>query len=202
MESHICQVSTNRPSHGLYIGNFLRNGFAAGPDSFAQLTWLPESGFQLNMWSYDPAPIANYPVKTNVIQMDSCLACFINVYPHYLYKGYISFEVNANGVYRCMFGPDSRERKDISIFGVPGPEVEISHGIRDGGACWMVKTIIPKEFVEAAYGFPCKLKAGDKMRGNFYAYSENGKSPYWGSWAPLCRPDLHMTEHFGLLEIV
>ena len=45
MESHTYQVSTNRPSNGLYIGNFHKKGIT-GPDSFAQLTWLNIPAFE------------------------------------------------------------------------------------------------------------------------------------------------------------
>ena len=201
MQSHIYQVSTTRPTTGLYIGNFHNEG-TVGPDTFAQLTWLPESGFQLTMWCYDPSPIATFFDPSEPIQYDCCMACFIDVFPRDRYKGYLSIEFNSNGVCRCSFGPNRRERSDLSNFSVLTPEVNIAHTTRDGGLCWMAKLLIPKELIEAVYGFSCKLKPGHKMRANFYTYSENRKSTYWGSWAPIIKPNLHLSECFGLLEIV
>ena len=201
MESHIYRVSTTRPSAGLYIGNFL-NERATGPDTFAQLTWLPESGFQLTMWCYDSYPIAKFRDSSDPIQYDSCMACFIDVFPRYRYKGYLSVEFNANGACRCSFGPNRRDRSDVSNFNVTAPDVSIARVTRDGGLCWMAKLLISKELIEAVYGFSCKLKPGHKMRANFYTFSENRKSTYCGSWAPILKPNLHLSECFGLLEII
>lgn len=201
MESHTYQVSTDRPSNGLYIGNFHKKGIT-GPDSFAQLTWLPKIGLQLTMWCYDQYPLAKYINDNDPISEDCCMACFINVFPSYRYKGYLSIEMNANGVCRCCFGPNQADRKFITDWGLPQPKVSISHPTRDGGPCWMAKTIISKELIETLYDLPFNLKVGHRMRSNFYTYCESGNSPYWGSWAPISKPDCHLPEYFGLLEIV
>ena len=201
MESHIYQISTNRPSEGLYIGNFHRKG-TIGPDSFAQLTWYPKTGLHLTMWSYDKSPLAKYENNSDPIHEDSCMACFINVFPRYRYKGYISLEFNANGVCRCSFGTNETDRKSITEWGLPLPQVMILHPTRDGGQCWMVKTVISKEMIKTLYQLSANLPTGHQMRSNFYSYCESSEKPYWGSWAPINKPNCHMPEFFGLLEIV
>ena len=201
MESCTYQVLTNQPSEGLYIGNFHKKGII-GPDSFAQLTWLPKTGLELTMWSYDKSPVAKYKNNNDPVNEDSCIACFINVFPRYRYKGYISVEINANGACRCSFGPNESDRKFISEWGLPQPQVTISHPIRDGGQCWMAKTVITKEMIKKLYQLSPNLPTGHQMRSNFYACCESGEAAYWASWAPVCKPKCHMPEFFGLLEIV
>lgn len=201
MEYDIYQVSTTRPSAGLYISHFHNEG-SIGPDAFAQLTWLPESGFHLCMWCYDPFPIAEFFNSSDPIQNDSCMACFIDIFPRYRYKGYLSFEFNANGVCRCSFGPGPEERVDLSDFNISIPEVSIAHVTRDGGRCWMAKLLISKELIEAVYGLSCRFNPNHKMRANFYVFSENRKSAYLGSWTPVPKSNLHQPEYFGHLEII
>lgn len=201
MESHIYQVSTSHDSPGIYIGNFCSAG-SAGPDSFAQLRWIPNIGLELTMWSYDRTPIIRSSGDPTKINRDSCLACFLDVYPRYRYKGYLTLEINAVGTCRCTFGPSKRDRKPISAYGLDPPPVEITRCARDGGSCWMAKALISIDLIEKVYEIPCHLSPGCKMRANFYAYSENRKAPYWGSWSPILKPDLHLPEFFGLLEII
>ena len=103
MKSYTYQVLTNQPSDGLYIGNFHKKGIIA-PDSFAQLTWFPKTGLELTMWSYDKSPLIKREIDNDPVNEDRCLACFINVFPRYRYKGYISVEISANGLCHCFTG--------------------------------------------------------------------------------------------------
>ena len=201
MEPYTYQVLTNHPSEGLYIANFHKSG-TIGPDSFAQLTWFPKTGLELTMWSYDKSPLAACTKDNDPVNKDSCMACFINIFPRYRYKGYISVEMNANGVCRCSFGPNEIDRKLITEWGLPQPQVTITHPMRDGGPCWMAKTVITKEMIKKLYQLSASLQTGHQMRSNFYTYCESGETPYWGSWAPVNKPRCHMPEFFGLLEIV
>ena len=201
MKSYTYQVLTNQPSDGLYIGNFHKKGIIA-PDSFAQLTWFPKTGLELTMWSYDSSPLIKREIDNDPVNEDRCLACFINVFPRYRYKGYISVEISANGLCHCSFGPNETDRKSITEWGLSLPKVLISHPLRDGGECWMAKTVITKEMIKALYQLSAKLPTGHQMRSNFYTYCQSGETPYWGSWAPVNKPKCHMPEFFGLLEIV
>lgn len=201
MEPYTYQVLTNQPSEGLYIANFHKTGII-GPDSFAHLTWLPKTGLEITMWSYDKDPLATYTNENDPVNKDSCMACFINVFPRYRYKGYISVEMNANGACRCSFGPNEIDRKFITELGFAQPQVTISHPVRDGGPCWMAKTIIPKELIKKLYALSPNLPLGHQMQANFYSYRESGETSYWASWAPVHKPNCHLPEFFGLLEIV
>lgn len=193
-------ISTTQPSKAIYIGNFRKEG-SVGPDTFAQLTWLPWVGFQLTMWSYNTQPLARYKNPNDPVCKDSCMECFLDVFPGLKYKGYINIEMNALGTCLCAFGPNRQDRHFVTELGLPHPEVTISYETRDGGECWMAKTIITKELIEGLYGIPCFLLSGHKMRANFYTCAEDVEHPYWGFWAPVGKLDFHMPEYFGLLQI-
>lgn len=201
MDSHIYQVSSNGTSGNIYIGNFQKNG-CIGPDAFANATWIHKSGLQLTMWSYDKFPIAQCTDPEGPINKDSYLACYIDFFPRYRYKGYVSVEINANGICKCSFGPNKVDRESFCEMDLPQLDVEISHPSRDGGRCWMAKTTIPVETIQAIYNLPCKLQPGHQMRANFFTACESGHAPYWGSWAPVEKPGFHFTEYFGKLELI
>ena len=192
METHIYPVSTNLPSQGIYIGNYIPLGSPV-PDSFAQLTRLPDSSLQLTMWSYDsPAQSAS----------GSWLACYLNCFPRYRYKGYLAIEFSVDGTCQCSFGPNRSERTPIATLGIPPLNFRISRTERDGGPCWMGQVLIPRKTLDKLYGFTCHLEAGHKMRGNFYAFQGTPGNAPLASWAPLGTGDAHLSEYFGLLEIL
>lgn len=194
-------ISINRPSNAIYIANFRPEG-CVGPDTYAQLTWIPNTGLELVMWSYNETPLARYENPNDPVCKDSCMECFIDVFPRRLYKGYINIEMNALGTCLCAFGPNRKDRKYLTELGLPHPEISIHHVVRDGGRCWMAKTLISKEVIEALYEYRCDLGSGHKMRANFYTCAEDVNEPYWGSWAPVGKLDFHTPEYFGNLEIV
>lgn len=200
IQPDVYMISSTQPSKSIYIGNFRKEG-SVGPDTFAQLTWLPWVGFQLIMWSYHKNPLARYNSPNDPVCKDCCMECFLDVFPNHKNKGYINIEMNALGTCLCAFGPNRQDRQFITDLGLPHPEITISHEIRDGGECWMAKTIISKELIESLYGMPCFLLKGHKMRANFYTCAEDVEHPYWGSWTPVGKLDFHMPEYFGLLEI-
>lgn len=200
VEPHAYMISSGQPSKAIYIGNFRKEG-CVGPDTFAQLSWIPNKGFQLTMWSYNRNPLARYQHPNDPVCRDSCMECFLDVFPSHKYKGYINIEMNAYGTCLCAFGPNRQDRQFVTDLGLPHPEVTVTREIRDGGECWMAKTMITKELIEGLYGMPCYLQKGHKMRANFYTCAEDVAHPYWGSWAPVGKLDFHMPEYFGHLQI-
>lgn len=193
-------VTSPAASKPVYISNFRPEG-AVGPDTYAQLSWIQDQGFILQMWSYNTNPLARFQNPNDPVCKDSCMECFLDVFPTHRYKGYINIEMNALGTCLCAFGPNRHDRRFLTDLGLPHPEVTIERFTRDGGECWMAKTFIPKETIEALYEIPCNLTSGHQMRANFYSCAEDVEHPYWGSWAPVSRLDFHMPECFGLLEI-
>ena len=200
VEPHAYMISSGHPSKAIYIGNFRKEG-CIGPDTFAQLSWIPSKGFQLVMWSYNRYPLARYRHQNDPVCRDSCMECFLDVFPSHKYKGYINIEMNAYGTCLCAFGPNRQDRQFVTDLGLPHPQVTVTREIRDGGECWMAKTMITKELIEGLYGMPCYLQKGHKMRANFYTCAEDIEHPYWGSWAPVGKLDFHMPEYFGHLQI-
>lgn len=197
---HHYHVSSTTRSTPVYISNFRPEG-GVGPDTYAQLSWIPDKGFQLQMWSYNTGPLARFQNPNDPVCKDSCMECFLDVFPTHKYKGYINIEMNALGTCLCAFGPNRHDRKFLTDLGLPHPVVTVERTVRDGGECWMAKTFIPKATIEALYEMPCDLKRGHQMRANFYTCAEDVAQPYWGSWAPVTKLDFHMPECFGLLEI-
>lgn len=197
---HFYTVSSARESKPVYIGNFRPEG-SVGPDTYAQLSWIPHLGFELQMWSYNSNPLARFQNPNDPVCKDSCMECFLDVFPANKYKGYINIEMNALGTCLCAFGPNRHDRKFLTDLGLPHPEVTIERTTRDGGECWMARTFISKKVIETLYEMPCNLKRGHQMRANFYTCAEDVEHPYWGSWAPVGKLDFHMPEYFGLLEI-
>lgn len=198
VQEHYLKVSDN--SKPVYIANFRPEG-TVGPDTYAQLSWIPHQGFYLRMWSYNTTPLARYTQPNDPVCKDSCMECFLDVFPDRPNKGYINVEMNALGTCLCAFGPNRRDRKFLTDLGLPQPEIKVHRVVRDGGECWMAETFISKEILEFLYETTCNLKPGHKMKANFYTCAEDVEQPYWGSWAPVAKLDFHTPEYFGLLEI-
>ncbi|MBQ8621552.1 MAG: carbohydrate-binding family 9-like protein [Oscillospiraceae bacterium] len=193
-------ISSYAPSNPIYIGHFRKEG-CTGPDTFAQLTWIPDEGFRLVMWSYNPNPLARFTAPNDPVCKDSCMECFLDVFPSYMNKGYINIEMNANGACLCAFGPNRQNRQFVTDLGFPQPKVTVTHEIRDGGACWIARTMIPASLIEGLYGMSSTLISGHKMKANFYTCAEDVEQPYWGSWSPVDKLDFHMPHCFGDLQI-
>lgn len=175
---------------------------AEGPETHAQLVWLPDQGFELTMWCFEENPRATYYEPNDPVHNDSCMECFLNVFPDMPDKGYISAEMNANGASRSSFGVRRGVRERVVNLGQPHIEVEVTYPIRDGRKCWQARTLFRRDVLEALYGRPCDFGPGHKMRANFYKCGEKVDQPHWGAWAEVPRLDFHLPEYFGYLEIV
>jgi len=195
------RVGIGAPVETIRITNYREEG-VPGPDTYASLCWLPEKGFQLTMWCFEEEPLAVYRKPNDPVHTDSCMECFLNVFPELTDEGYISVEANANGASHSSFGTGRHTRDFILNLGQPHPEVEVTYHIRDGRKCWQIRTVIRRDVLESLYGVPCDFGPGHKMRANFYKCAENVPQPHWGAWSAVSRLDFHMPEHFGFLEIV
>ena len=201
MNQNTYRVGIGAACETLQITHFREEGIP-GPDTFATLAWLPEKGFELTMWCFEEDPLAVYRNPNEPVHTDSCMECFLNVFPEQTEKGYISVEVNANGASHSSFGTDRHNRDYILNLGQPHPEVEVTYHVRDGRKCWQTRCLIRRDVLEALYGRPCDFGPGHKMRANFYKCAEAVAQPHWGAWSAVSRLDFHMPEHFGILEIV
>ena len=201
MNQNTYRVGIGAACETLQITHFREEGIP-GPDTFATLAWLPEKGFELTMWCFEEDPLAVYRNPNEPVHTDSCMECFLNVFPELTGKGYISVEANANGASHSSFGTDRHNRDYILNLGQPHPEVEVTYHVRDGRKRWQTRTIIRRDVLESLYGRPCDFGPGHKMRANFYKCAEAVAQPHWGAWSAVSRLDFHMPEHFGILEIV
>jgi len=200
-ENNYYAVGTGKAVQTLGITNHRSEGVPC-PDTFAQLVWLPEEGFQVTMWCFEENPRAVFFNPNEDIYTDSCMECFLNVFPDMEDKGYISVEMNANGASHCSFGTDRYNRDYVLNLGQPHTQVTVTRGEQDGRPYWKAQTLFRRDVLEALYGRACDFGPGHKMRANFYKCLEAEEPPHWSSWAPVSKLDFHMPEHFGYLEIV
>lgn len=199
-ENNYYAVSMGKGVQYLGITNSRPEGEAC-PETYAQLVWLPEQGFQLTMWCFEDQPLAVYHNPNDPVHTDSCMECFLNVFPE-LNKGYITVEMNANGASHSSFGTDRYNRDYILNLGQPHPEVTITRGEHEGRPYWQAQTFFRRDVLESLYGCPCDFGPGHKMRANFYKCAEATQPPHWASWSPVYKLDFHTPEYFGYLEIV
>ena len=59
MNERFYQVGTNQACGNVSITNYRAEG-AVGPETHAQLVWLPGEGFELTMWCFEKDPTAVY----------------------------------------------------------------------------------------------------------------------------------------------
>ena len=201
MNENFYKVGIGTACGDITVNNYRIEG-AVGPETHAQLVWLPDQGFELTMWCFEENPRATYYEINDPVHNDSCMECFLNVFPDLPDKGYISAEMNANGASRSSFGVRRGVRQRVVELGQPHIEVEVTHPVRDGRKCWQARTLFRRDVLEALYGRPCDFGPGHKMRANFYKTGEQTEHPHWGAWSPVSRLDFHVPEEFGFLEIV
>lgn len=172
------------------------------PRTFASLAYIENKGFELKMWCYEANPRAIYHNPNDKVHTDSCLEAFINFYPEMEDKGYVSYEMNANGASHHSFGKDRGSREYVLNLGFAHPTVEITKQTIEGEEVWEAKTFITLEHIKELYG-KAEFGKGDKLRANFYKCGDATDMPHYGSWNPVVStaPDFHRPECFGELVI-
>ncbi|MEG0013957.1 MAG: carbohydrate-binding family 9-like protein [Cellulosilyticaceae bacterium] len=177
-------------------------GCECRPKTYARLVYVENKGFELKMWCYESNPRAIYHNPNDKVHTDSCMEAFINFYPEMEDKGYVSYEMNANGASHHSFGTGRGTRDYVLNLGFAHPTVEITKCVIDGEEVWEAKTFITLEHIKELYG-KAEFKKGDKLRANFYKCGDDTEIPHYGSWHPVSAPapDFHRPECFGELII-
>lgn len=172
------------------------------PKTYASLVYIEDKGFELKMWCYEENPRAVYLKPNDKVHTDSCMEAFINFYPEMEDKGYVSYEMNANGASHHSFGLGRGTRKYVLDLGFSHPEVEVIKQTVENEPVWEVKAFITLEHLKNLYG-KAEFKKGDKLRANFYKCGDATDMPHYGSWHPIVaeKPDFHRPECFGELVI-
>ena len=172
------------------------------PKTYAQLVYVENKGFELKMWCYEENPRAIYHEDNDRVYTDSCLEAFINFYPQMEKKGYISYEMNANGAALSSFGEDRLTREFVLDLGFEHPSIEVTRFLVEEKPVWQVKTFIDLQHIHNLYG-KSEFKTGDMLRANFYKCGDETESSHYGSWNPIDapKPDFHRPECFGELVI-
>lgn len=173
------------------------------PKTFARLVYVENKGFELKMWCYEENPKAVYHNPNEPVHTDSCMEAFINFYPDMQDKGYVSYEMNANGASHHSFGTERSTRDYVVNLGLPHPIVDVKRKTIDKESVWEVTTFITLEHIQELYG-KSEFKVGDKLSANFYKCGDKTEIAHFGTWNPVVapEPDFHRPECFGELIII
>ena len=170
------------------------------PKTRAELIFLEDAGFLLTMRCQERDPAAVYTQDDDPVYTDSCMEAFLNFYPAESDRGYLNFEMNANGALLCQIGPDRFDRRFVRSLGItpPKPEARVD---RENGF-WEVKLLISLKFIQEIYGRN-DFAPGHRMTGNFYKCGDNTAVAHFGSWQPIQfeKPCFHLPEFFGELVL-
>jgi hypothetical protein len=133
------------------------------------------------------------------VYKDSCVEFFVDMFPE-KGRGYLNFEMNANGTLLAQFGPDRDHRKPL------WPEDVANMSIVSGeenwpevGDNWHVEYSVPFELFRKFYGED--VRPGHRAAANFYKCGDDTPMPHYGAWSPVetPTPDFHRPEFFGEL---
>ncbi|HJB26686.1 MAG TPA: carbohydrate-binding family 9-like protein [Firmicutes bacterium] len=171
------------------------------PETTGSFLLLEGQGFLLQMQCLENHPTAHYYKNSDPVHKDSCMEAFIDFFPQ-SGKGYINFEINANGAMKCSIGTQRNspehpryyfEKEGISV---PRPRVCIEDDR------WELSLLIPLSFLKTAYGRD-DFAPGQVLRGNFHKCGEETPIPHFGTLFPVSSPspDFHRPEDFGELII-
>lgn len=177
------------------ISHFRKEG-VIGPETWAQVRYLPGEGLEITLHCYEKDPYAIRTQPNGAVCMDSCMEAFIDCFPE-LNKGYFNLEVNSLGTVHCAFGPDRHHRTYLVDLGAPHPVAKVEK--KD--EYWQYVCLMPLSTLEKLYGCACDFAPGHEMRGNFYKCIEDGPAPHWAAWAEVSRLDFHCPHEFGVLKI-
>ena len=169
------------------------------PESFAQLVYIPETGFVLRMTSEESHPRAVLTHDNDPVCTDSCLEFFAD----WLGDGrYINVEMNANGTLLSYIGPDRFTRTPIVDL-TGGETFPVTAEVKEKS--WSVTAVIPERLIARIYGTDTvPFRPGFTFHGNFYKCGDQTEIPHYGMWNPVTteQPDFHVPSCFGELTIV
>lgn len=164
------------------------NGYR--PDSRARVGWNSK-GLYVLMYANEKE-IRTVETRTGGdVYLDSCLEFFLMPDPE---NGlYFNFEASAAAVVHLGIGTGRHGRNTFKTL----PEGISIQASEHKGAWWAVSYFIPAEFIKAHFGV--ELKAGMKMRGNFYKCADGAAFPHYGmfkGYFDVPAPDYHRPERF------
>ncbi len=135
------------------------------------------------------------------VWQDSCVEFFMQRDGEQTYR---NFECNANGVLLAAKHETREIAEDMPVKDMASivRHASILHRYQGNKEVsdWYMYLEIPKQ----AMGFPeTESLAGKKIRANFYKCGDETEEPHYISWNPinLPKPDFHVPQFFGLLEL-
>lgn len=169
------------------------------PQTTGQLLFLPDRGFLLQMRCEESHPVTRFVKPNDPVYTDSCMEAFIAFFPKSEQKGYINFEINANGALLCEYGTGRHDRRYLWEMGITPPIPTVTRTSK----YWLIALLIPLGFIQAVYG-QCSFNSGDRLKGNFFKVGDNDINRHFASFAPIQspQPDFHRPECFADLQIV
>ena len=178
----------------------IANSYFAGgacPPTDCRIAFVKASGFAVVMECQESNPHAYFKNHDDPVYQDSCMEFFVDFYPQ-SGKGYLNFEVNANGAMLSMLGPTRENRPFLRQLGLTAPNPRVTVGETN----WTVELFFPLSFIEQVYG-RCDFLPGYVIRGNFYKCGDKTAVPHWWTLFPLGEHpvDFHQPETFGEMVI-
>ena len=164
------------------------------PGAYAQLVFIPETGFVARITAYETEPKAVYKNNMDPVYKDSCVEFFAD----YKDGGYINCEVNANGAILSAFGKDRNKRTPLDKIAGGFPAVRVSRSDNR----WRAEITVSLDVIKAVYG-DCGFSDGSVIYGNFYKCGDDCEIPHYGSFAPVGteKPDFHRPEYFAKMTL-
>ncbi len=164
------------------------------PYAFAQLIYVKNKGFALQMTVNEKEPKAIYTNFNDPVYKDSCLEFFVNFNNG---DKYLNFEMNSNGAFLAAVRTDRYNKTSIDEL-ADLPEVKA----QKNEDSWTVSVFFTNEFIEKTFG-KIEIESGYTFKGNFYKCGDDTAIPHFGMWSPVDNetPDFHRPEFFGTLIV-
>ncbi len=168
------------------------------PAAFGRMAVLAGYGIVVSMTAMEANPLCRFYKEDDPVYKDSALEAFLNFDPEHPDKGYLNFEMNANGAMLSEFGIN-RNRRKIKDFVSCRAVCEAK--ISDHN--WQVLLKIPMALICELYQRE-PLKSGDVFTCNFYKISEDPRIEHYASYAPVKSqvPNFHLPDFFGRAAIL
>ena len=164
------------------------------PEAYAQLVFVPKTGFICRLTVYESNPEAVYKNDMDPVYKDSCLEFFAR----YKKGGYINCEVNSNGAILSAYG-ESRENR-VRLDKITGKFPTVT--VKKSKDKWQAEITVGLDIIKAVYG-AAVFKENSVIYGNFYKCGDDCEVKHYGSFAPVGteKPDFHRPEYFAKMTL-
>jgi len=154
-------------------------------------------GFILNIKCFESHPKADYRNHGDPVYKDSCLEFFVNFFPELEEKGYLNFEMNANGAMLLCFGLNRTQRINMI------QRLETKHHVERTLDYWSIELVIPLSFIHEIYDIS-DFSTGHRIKANVYKCGDCTDMPHYGCWSFIQseNPDFHRPEYFATMMLV